>query len=114
MPYKILDYKDIPNPIAKRILEEYISKLPPSDLMAEPARSSLEYLQSISICDSDRVDELIEKLREFNLKPVSIALLINLRPKTIDELRMFLVFEPSIPDEDVAKRILEVIKEFCG
>lgn len=114
MPYQILDYKDIPNPIAKKILENYLSKLHSLDIMVEPAKSALEYLQSVPMCDLDKAEELVKKLQELNLRNTSIALIINIRPKTVDELKMLLVFEPVIPDEDILNKILTLVKEYCG
>lgn len=115
MPYQVLDYKDIPNPIAKKILEEYLSKLRNIDVIAEPARSALEYLQTLStMCDYNRARELMSKLQEFKLKDITISLIINIAPKTIDELRMLLSFETVIPDENILNNILWLVKEYCG
>lgn len=115
MPYQILDYRDIPNPIAKKILEEYFSKLSSTDIVSESARSAFEYLQTLTtICEPDKAEELAAKLREFKLKDITIVLIINILPKTIDELRMLLSFETVIPDEGALSSILELIDKYCG
>ena len=113
MPYKILDYKEVSNPIAKKILEEYLSKLSDTDIPAEAASSALDYLNSIPSCEPDKAEELEKKLKELNLRDITVAQIINIRPKTLDELRMLLVFESTVPDEDVLNKILELVQEYC-
>ncbi|MEM1644538.1 MAG: hypothetical protein QXL96_01500 [Ignisphaera sp.] len=116
MPYQIIDYKDIPNPIAKKILGEYLSKIKSYDISVEPAKSALEYLQSLrTLCDPDKSEALMNKLQEeYNLRDTTIALIINVIPRTIDELRMLLAFETSVPEEEIQRKILDVVKEYCG
>ncbi|MEM4513595.1 MAG: hypothetical protein QXZ41_03710 [Ignisphaera sp.] len=116
MPYQIVDYRDIPNPIAKKILEEYLSKIRSYDISVELAKSALEYLQLLrTLCDPNKSEILMNKLREeFKLRDTTIALIINIVPRTIDELRMLLAFETSVPEEDIQRRILEIVKEYCG
>ncbi|MEM0371708.1 MAG: RNA polymerase Rpb4 family protein [Ignisphaera sp.] len=114
MPYRILGYRDIPNSIAKKILEEYLSKLHAVDVVAEPARSALEYLQIVSKCDPEKAEELIEKLQLMKLKDITIALILNICPSTLDELRMLLAFETVTPEETELNKILDLVKEYCG
>ncbi|MEM1682874.1 MAG: RNA polymerase Rpb4 family protein [Ignisphaera sp.] len=114
MPYRILGYRDIPNSIAKKILEEYLSKLHAVDVVAEPARSALEYLQIVSKCDPEKAKELIEKLQLMKLKDITIALILNICPSTLDELRMLLAFETVTPEETELNKILDLVKEYCG
>uniref|UniRef100_A0A7C4JJJ1 DNA-directed RNA polymerase subunit Rpo4 n=1 Tax=Ignisphaera aggregans TaxID=334771 RepID=A0A7C4JJJ1_9CREN len=116
LPYQIVDYRDIPNPIAKKILEEYLSKIRSYDISVELAKSALEYLQLLrTLCDPNKSEILMNKLREeFKLRDTTIALIINIVPRTIDELRMLLAFETSVPEEDIQQRILEIVKEYCG
>jgi DNA-directed RNA polymerase subunit F len=116
LPYKIIDYRDIPNPIAKKLLEEYLAKVKSYDISLEPARSALEYLQTLTtMCNPDKAEELMNILKnEFRLRDTSISLIINILPKTIDELRMLLAFETTIPEEDALHKILELVKVFCG
>uniref|UniRef100_A0A7C4D155 DNA-directed RNA polymerase subunit Rpo4 n=1 Tax=Ignisphaera aggregans TaxID=334771 RepID=A0A7C4D155_9CREN len=114
LPYRILGYRDIPNSIAKKILEEYLSKLHAVDVVAEPARSALEYLQIVSKCDPEKAEELIEKLQLMKLKDITIALILNICPSTLDELRMLLAFETVTPEETELNKILDLVKEYCG
>lgn len=115
MPYRIIDYRDIPNLTAKKLLMEYLSKVKSYDISLEPAKSALEYLQTLStMCNPDKVDELVNILKnEFKLRDTSISLIINILPETLDELRMLLAFETTIPEEDVLRKILDLVKEFC-
>lgn len=114
LSYRVLSYRDIPNPLAKKILEEYLAKLRAKDIVAEPARSALEYLQTVTKCNSDRIEELVEKLQAMKLKDITISLIINVYPRTIDELKMLLAFEPTIVEEVELNNILELIREYCG
>uniref|UniRef100_A0A7J3N0A8 DNA-directed RNA polymerase subunit Rpo4 n=1 Tax=Ignisphaera aggregans TaxID=334771 RepID=A0A7J3N0A8_9CREN len=114
LSYRILNYRDIPNPIAKKILEEYLSKLYTVDVVAEPARSALEYLQIVSKCGPGKAEELVEKLQLMKLKDVTIALILNIRPTTLDELRMLLAFETVTPEETELNKILDLVKEYCS
>lgn len=115
MPYQILDYRDVPNPIAKKVLENYLSKVQKFDMSADLARSALEYLQSLPLmCNPEKAEELVDKLKkEYKLGDTTIALIINMVPETLDELRMLLAFETVVPEEEVQHKVLELVKEYC-
>lgn len=114
MSYEILEYRDIPNSLAKKILEEYIEKISSKDIVPELIRVTHEYLTSNTKCDIDKSEKLYNELKTFNLKELTISLIINLLPKTIDELKFVVAtFEERVPDEEILNRILELVSQYC-
>ncbi len=114
MSYEILEYRDIPNSLAKKILGEYIAKISSKDIVPELIRVTHEYLSSNTKCDEDKGEKLYKELKAFNLKELTISLLINLLPKTIDELKFVVAtFEEKIPEEEILNKILDLLKQYC-
>ncbi len=114
MSYEILEYRDIPNPLAKKILEEYIERISSKDIVPELIRVTYEYLSNSTKCDIDKSEKLYNELKTFNLKELTISLIINLLPKTIDELKFVVAtFEERVPDEEVLNKILDLTSQYC-
>ena len=115
MSYETVSYRDIPIPLAKKYLEEYIDTLKKHGFEVEQIVESMyEYTSTFTKCDPNRVEELFEKLtKDIGFKEVTAAMIINIVPTTIDELRTLLQFEASVPEEEVLSRVLEMLREYC-
>jgi len=116
LSYERISFRDIPIPLAKKYIEEYIETLRRYGLEEGSVTQSMyEYVSKFSKCDPERVEELYEKLvKEIGFKEVTASMIINIVPTTIDELRTLLQFEASVPDESVLSKVLELLKEYCS
>lgn len=74
---------------------------------------ALEYLNKFSRVPPERAGELREKLSSFGFKEKSIIMIMNICPRSIDELRTLLVFEESVYDTSVLEQVLAVLRDYC-
>jgi len=112
MAYEILEFHDIPYAVAKKLLEKYAQKL--GGNVSELVRIVMEYLNNVVKCNEDVIEELYNELRKYELKETTIAMILNILPQTIDELKTLMVFEERIPDENMLKEIINMINEQCS
>ncbi len=110
MPLEVLEYKDVPLAMVKKIIEEEKNK---GVELPELVKLFEEYIDKVNKCDVERIEELYSKLKELGFRSETVAMMINIRPRILDELRILLVFEPTVPDEDVLKKVLELLDEYC-
>ncbi len=113
MSYEIIEFRDIPNVIAKKILKEYTEKISSYDIIPELIRSTLEYLDNVSKCDDKAVEDMYNTLKSFKLKDITISMILNILPRSLDELRTLLTFEETVPEDSVLNKILEFINQNC-
>lgn len=111
MSYKILEYHDIPNAIARKLLKRYLASKPSE--VPEIVNVVVEYLEATVKCDEAVVEALYEELKSQNLKEATISMILNVLPATVDELRILLNFEDKAPDESALKNIVETISARC-
>jgi len=115
---EIRSYEDIPIPLAKEYIEKYLERLrelgvPDSELST--VASIHEYTSKFSKCSPNDAKEIFEVLtKEIGFKHVTAAMIINIVPTTLDELRMLLQFEPQVPEEEVLEKVLELLRERCA
>ncbi len=116
MSYERVSFRDIPIPIAKKYIEEYIEMLRKLGLEeGSVAQSMLEYVSQFTKCDPDKAEELYEKLvKDLGFREITASMIINIVPTAIDELRTLLQFEPSVPEEDVLQKVLDLLEEYCS
>jgi len=112
MVYEVLEFHDIPHAVAKKLLEKYSQKL--GGNISELARVVMEYLDKVVRCNENDVEELYNELKKYGFKEVTTSMILNIIPQSIDELRTLMVFEESIPDENVLKNVVDMINERCG
>ncbi|RLE82209.1 MAG: hypothetical protein DRJ52_02625 [Thermoprotei archaeon] len=107
---KILSQKMIAIPQAVRIIEEIKEKYGLSQLQEKV----LEYLRKFSKIDGDHASELLNRLvKEFGLSEFSAVQVVNIMPKTVDELRTILAKETTkvfLPED--LEKMLSVINEY--
>jgi len=115
---EIVSYRDVPLSIARKYIEKYLEKLrsigvPDSELST--VISIHEYVVKFSKCQPEVAEELYGFLtNEIGFKQVTASMIINIVPTTLDELRMLLQFETSVPEEEVLQKILDVLRDKCG
>ncbi len=107
---KIINFKEIPIALIRKILtRDRISEGEAGDLQ----KRVLEYSEQISKCPPDLSEKIFNELVEMGFREITSAQIINICPKTIDELKTLLYFEQEVPDEEVLNRVLNLLKESC-
>jgi len=76
-------------------------------------RKVLEYLDRVVKCPEDSAEELFEKLKMYGLKEETAAMILNVVPTSIDELRTLLFLESRVPEENVLEEIVKLVSEHC-
>ena len=71
-------------------------------------------MNRVTRCDEDVVEALYNDLKSYGLKEVTISMILNILPQSVDELRTLLVFEEKVPDENILKEIVEKISQQCS
>jgi len=114
LSYEILGYREIPGSLARKFIKEYIEKLrekgeQPPELLVMLSQN----LDKVSKCSEDSAEQIYQQLLSMGFKEITASMIVDIRPMTMDELRMLLLFEPRVPDEDVLKKVLELLDQLC-
>jgi len=105
---RILEVRDIPLAIAlKKLRESEERGLPIKGI----ARRTMELAMALVKCDN--AEELYSKLLELGLKGLTASMIIDVAPKSLDELRILLNFEPAGVPEEVQSKVLELVSTYC-
>ena len=75
-----------------------------------------EYLSHFMTLSKEKEDELIKKLEKLNiprLKDIHITKIVDIVPKTVDELKIILQGYTITVNNDNIKKIVDIIKEFA-
>ena len=110
MPYEVVSYTEIPIPLVKKLLEEEIRR---REKVPNLLQSVYEHVKKLAYCPEEAAEKLMEELVSMGFKRITAAMIINIRPRILDELRTLLVFESRVPDEDVLNRVLELLDKHC-
>ncbi len=105
---KIVDYRNIPYSEVKKILERLREEGVELDQLA---MSVLEYVSKFSKCSN--AEELVSELLKLGLKEITAVLIANLKPTSLEELRILLTFEPEAPEKDVLENIISIVNKYC-
>ncbi len=94
---------------ALRILEEKVVGKAPSE--SEVLSNTLDYLRKFSKVDAERARKLVEELmKRFGLARLTAIQIVDIMPKTADELRVILGMEKrEFKDQDV-EAMLELLR----
>jgi len=107
---KILSQKMITLPQAAKIVEEVKEKYGLSQLQEKV----LDYLKKFSKIDEEKASELLERLiKEYGLSDASAVQIVNIMPKTVDELRTILAKERTkvfLPED--LEKMLSTVNEY--
>jgi len=107
---KILSQRMIALPQAAKIVEEVKEKYGLSQLQEKV----LDYLKKFSKINEEKAVELLEKLtKEYGVSEFSAVQIVNIMPKTVDELRAILAKETTkvfLPED--LEKMLSTINEY--
>jgi DNA-directed RNA polymerase subunit F len=104
----------ISNPEALQILKELSEK--ERERFGEVSfivQRVLEYLHKFNKVPIERAREFREKLESMGLKEDSIVMIMNICPRTIDELLILLVNEERSLEKERLEEILKLVNEYC-
>jgi DNA-directed RNA polymerase subunit F len=73
----------------------------------------LEYLYKFNKVQVEKAEEFAEKLVAIGLREESIVMIMNMCPRSIDELLTLLVYEERVPEKEQLGRILGIVSEYC-
>jgi DNA-directed RNA polymerase subunit F len=75
-------------------------------------RRTFDYLSKFSKIDSEEAEKLVEKLvTEFDLEKAEAIQIVNCMPKSVDELRVFLVAGRKIIEASKLEAIVALLDE---
>lgn len=108
MPRKILKIQPITVPEAKNILESL-----GEENLDQFQRRSLDYATKMSHLDSESARKLLEELKaEGTLSEEEAVQVVNIMPKSVEELRTFLAGGRKIVETSKLERILDLLDRY--
>lgn len=106
--------KLLSNPEALAYLKKYVEKVKETTGTTSPLISRvLEYLSKFSKIPSEKALEVREKLLLKGLKEETVVMIMNICPKTIDELRILLELEDKVYETAFLEDIVKMLNEYC-
>ena len=106
---KIINYRNIPYSTVAKLIRELIDKNVELDQLTMRVN---EYVNKFNKCQN--AEELVAELKNLGLLEITSVMVANIAPKSVDNLKSLMNFEPDIPPEDKLEEIIELIKRKCG
>jgi len=108
MPREIIKEEEVTLPQVKKLLEQRMTEGELSYLQ----RLTLDYCTKFSKLSPERAEELLKRLKEDGLSPIISTQIVNLMPRSVDELRTVFAAEskPVLPSE--LEKILTVLNSY--
>jgi DNA-directed RNA polymerase subunit F len=108
MPRKILKVQPITIPEVKAILESL-----GEENLDQFQRRTLDYATKMSYVNPETARKLLEELRaEGTLEEEEAVQIVNIMPKTIEELRVFLAGGRKIVETSKLEKILSILDKY--
>lgn len=111
---KVESIKFLSNSEALDFLKEYTERVR-SETGTVPLLSSrvLEYLSKFARVPHEKAPQFRERLAALGLKELTIVMVMNICPTTLDELRPLLILEDRAPEMETLSQITNLTKEYC-
>lgn len=104
----------VSNPEALAYLKMYEDELRETVGTISPTVSRvIEYLSKFSKIRVDKAPELREILESKGFKPETIVMIMNICPKTLDELRPLLELENKVYETSFLEEVLGLLGNYC-
>jgi DNA-directed RNA polymerase subunit F len=107
MPRKILKVRPITIPEVRSILETL-----GEENLDQFQRRSLDYAAKMSYLDTESAKKLFEELVAEGVLEEEAVQIVNIMPKTIEELRVFFASGRRIIDTSVLEKILSILDKY--
>ncbi len=106
---KILEIKPVGMPEAKKIMSSYENR---KDLSYEQ-KIALEYLRKFTKLSYEKSKKFLEEISNvLRMSPETAIQILNILPKTPDEVRLIFAKERFSLKEEEIKKILEIVKKY--
>jgi len=106
---KIINYRNIPYSTVAELIRELMDENVELDQLTMRVN---EYVNKFNKCQN--AEELVAELKNLGLLEITSVMVANIAPKSVDNLKSLMNFEPDIPPEDKLEEIIELIKRKCG
>ena len=111
---KVEKVKLLSNAEALKILKEHSEReREKTGAVSLLVQRALEYLYKFNKVQVEKAEEFAEKLVAIGLREESIVMIMNMCPRSIDELLTLLVYEGRVPEKEQLERILGIVSEYC-
>ncbi|MCC6054071.1 MAG: RNA polymerase Rpb4 [Thermosphaera sp.] len=111
---KVEKVKLLSNAEALKILKEHSEReREKTGAVSLLVQRALEYLYKFNKVQVEKAEEFAEKLVAIGLREESIVMIMNMCPRSIDELLTLLVYEERVPEKEQLERILGIMSEYC-
>lgn len=105
---KVLEVRSIPLAIALEKLVECEKK---GLVLKGLAKRTMELAEVLRKCDSPR--ELYEELIKLGLNDLTASMIVDVAPRSQDEVKMLLNFESSSVVDEVISKIVDLVSKYC-
>ncbi|RLE60780.1 MAG: hypothetical protein DRJ49_00590 [Thermoprotei archaeon] len=104
---KVIEERLLTIPEAREILEDKSKKFELSNI----EQITLSYLQQFSKVEADKAKNIVKRLvKELDISVEAAVQLVNIMPKSIEEIRTILIKERFLTTEELQK-ILQILHE---
>jgi len=112
----IIEQKMLSNPEAAELLRGVVENIKSREGNVSPLLAkTLNYLEKHSkVKGGESVQSARMFLKGLGFKDETIVMILNICPKTIEELRILLDYEERYVEENVLKETLEYLKNVCS
>ncbi|WP_440058942.1 DNA-directed RNA polymerase subunit F [Thermogladius sp. 4427co] len=110
----IIEQKLLSNPEVYHLLSGVIEKIREKEGNVPLILSkTFSYVEKHSKIRPEEVQSAISFLKGLGFKDETIVMIINICPKTVDELRILLDYEERYIEENTLKEVVEYMKNVC-
>ena len=106
---KIINYRNIPYDTVAKLIKELMEKNVELDQLTMRVN---EYVNKFNKCKD--AEKLVGELKKLGLLEITSVMIANIAPRTKDELKVLMNFEPEMPSEEKLEEILELINNICS
>lgn len=106
---RILEVRNIPLILAlKKLLESERKGL----IVKGLAKRTMELAEALKKCDDP--DKLYEELIELGLTDLTASMIVDIAPRSQDEVKILLNFEPPGIGDELISKIVDLVSNYCG
>lgn len=105
--------KFVSNAEALMYLKKYEDNIKIAGSMPLLVTRVVEYLSKFSKIPIEKAPELREKLAAKGLKEKTIVMVMNICPKTVDELRSLMELEDKVYESSFLEELVSILSEYC-
>lgn len=105
---RILEAKNIPLAL---VLKKLLQSQDRGFVIKSLAKRTMELAEALKKCENP--EELYRKLLDLGVNDLTASMIVDVAPRSIDEVRILLGFETSNISDDVLSTILDLVSNYC-